>query len=236
MIEPELSDDSTVSDLPWAAVFDAAANVRALGAVQAQGFRAASRLVDRFVKTSNGTAETGPGAATEPADIRQDSGHQDSEHQSEWRPTVDRVIGGWEALATQLTRSLSNSTTAHKPGPVFDVGGAEATGIASLSHGAEGVESAEVWLHNGGAQDLGEVRLRCSDLLAHDGALVGATAVRFDPAVVQLPARSSRGVVISVEVLPQTRPGVYRGTLLVDGHPDIWMPIELSLRSPAHDR
>lgn len=231
MIEPELSDDSTVSDLPWAAVFDAAANVRALGAVQAQGFRAASRLVDRFVKTGNGTAETGSGATTEPADIR-----QDSERQSEWRPTVDRVIGGWEALATQLTRSLSNSTAPQKPGPVFDVGGAEATGIASLNHGAEGVENAEVWLHNGGAQDLGEVRLRCSDLLAHDGALVGATAVRFDPEVVQLPARSSRGVVISVDVLPQTQPGVYRGTLLVDGHPDIWMPIELSLRLPAHDQ
>ena len=38
------------NDLPWASVFDSAANMRALSAVQADGFRAASELVDRFVR------------------------------------------------------------------------------------------------------------------------------------------------------------------------------------------
>ena len=36
------------NDLPWASVFDSAANMRALSAIQADGFRAASELVDRF--------------------------------------------------------------------------------------------------------------------------------------------------------------------------------------------
>ena len=44
-----LSDDGSIGDLPWTAVFDPVANARALSAIQAEGFRAATRLVDRFV-------------------------------------------------------------------------------------------------------------------------------------------------------------------------------------------
>ena len=44
------NDDGTIDDLPWASVFDPAANARALSAIQAEGFRAASRIVDRFVR------------------------------------------------------------------------------------------------------------------------------------------------------------------------------------------
>src|ERR1700722_16222736 len=52
-------DDGTIDDLPWASVFDPAANARALSAIQAEGFRAASRIVDRFVRAveSNSEAE-----------------------------------------------------------------------------------------------------------------------------------------------------------------------------------
>ena len=45
-----LGDDGTIDDLPWASVFDPAANARALSAIQAEGFRAASRIVDRFAR------------------------------------------------------------------------------------------------------------------------------------------------------------------------------------------
>ena len=44
------NDDGTIDDLPWASVFDPAANARALSAIQAEGFRAASRIVNRFVR------------------------------------------------------------------------------------------------------------------------------------------------------------------------------------------
>src|SRR3984957_4436147 len=52
-------DDGTIDDLPWASVFDPAANARALSAIQAEGFRAASRIVDQFVRAvgSNSEAE-----------------------------------------------------------------------------------------------------------------------------------------------------------------------------------
>ena len=45
-----VTDDGTISDLPWAAVFDPVANARALSAIQARGFSAAAQLVDRFVQ------------------------------------------------------------------------------------------------------------------------------------------------------------------------------------------
>ncbi|HEY9302735.1 MAG TPA: hypothetical protein VIO95_00420, partial [Mycobacterium sp.] len=78
-----------------------------------------------------------------------------------------------------------------------------------------------------------DVRLRCSDLLSHDGTLIGADAVRVDTAVVPMPARSSRGVVITVDIAPEVRPGVYRGTLLASGHPDLWLPVMLTVRLPS---
>jgi hypothetical protein len=223
MTERELSDDGTVSDLPWASVFDAAANVRALGAVQAQGFRAASRLVDRFVTARTDTPEADKVGAAESHRIS-----QDADPGEPWRPSVDRLITGWESLAAQLARSLSNSAPPEGQNPVVDVGGAAARGVVSLSGEPGG---AEIWLHNGGAEDLGEIRLRCSDLLAHDGGSVAADTIAFHPAVVPLPARSSRGVVIAVDVPTAAAPGVYRGTLLVDGYPDLWLPVELTLRS-----
>jgi hypothetical protein len=56
-----LGDDGTIDDLPWASVFDPAANARALSAIQAEGFRAASRIVDRFAKAvgSAGNGQSG---------------------------------------------------------------------------------------------------------------------------------------------------------------------------------
>ena len=45
--------------------------------------------------------------------------------------------------------------------------------------GEPGAASTEVWLHNRGGDDLGKVRLRCSDLLAHDGALIESALVRL---------------------------------------------------------
>lgn len=225
MTEQELSDDRAVADVPWATVFDAAANVRALGAVQAQGFRAASRLVDRFVKSGNAGQEkdTPDGAGSGGVSHGGETG-------GESRASVDRLVDGWESLTRQLSRTLSNSVAGERRPPVFDIAGAESSGAVTLVGGADVAAITEVWLHNGGSEHLGEVGLRCSDLLTHDGAVITSGAVRFDPVPVPLPARSSRGVVVGVAVPVGAGPGVYRGTLLVVGHPDIWMPIELTVR------
>jgi hypothetical protein len=87
-------------------------------------------------------------------------------------------------------------------------------------------------LHNGGATDLGVVRLRCSDLLGHDGIVVAAQTVSFEPRAVPMPPRSSRGVLMKVQVAQALRPGSYRGTLLAEGHPDVWLPVALTVLPP----
>jgi hypothetical protein len=90
-----------------------------------------------------------------------------------------------------------------------------------------------VWLHNRGPDDRGDVQLQCSDLLSHEGKVIAADAVHMDTAVVPMPARSSRGVTVTVDIAPEVGPGVYRGTLLAGGHPDLWLPVVLTVRLPS---
>ena len=50
MSEREIGDNGNFADLFFASILDPEANVRRLTAIQAEGFRAASELVDRFVQ------------------------------------------------------------------------------------------------------------------------------------------------------------------------------------------
>jgi len=47
-----------------------------------------------------------------------------------------------------------------------------------------------------------------------------------------MPARSSRGVCVEVDVAEVLPAGVYRGTLLAHGHPDVWLPVLLDVPAP----
>jgi hypothetical protein len=67
------------------------------------------------------------------------------------------------------------------------------------------------------------------DLLSHDGSVISSAQVRFDPDAVTMPARCSRGVAVEITIGDYVAPGRYHGTLLVDGHPDIWLPVVLSV-------
>ena len=74
---------------------------------------------------------------------------------------------------------------------VFDLRTADAAGQVLVETDVPGPVSGEFWLHNGGPDDMGKIRLRCSDLLANDGALIESGCVRFEPDMVAMPARSS---------------------------------------------
>jgi hypothetical protein len=69
-------------------------------------------------------------------------------------------------------------------------------------------------------------------LLAHDGSVIGSDTVTFDPTVVGMPGRSSRGIELKNEVPQGVAPGIYRGTLLAEGHPNLWLPVVLTVRVP----
>jgi hypothetical protein len=217
-------DDGSIADLPWAAVFDPAANVRALSAIQARGFRAATEVVDRFVRiTERGFAS--PAAPTEDED--------DSDGFEPPRiPEIGRIVKSLQKAVTQLgdsARGAAGAARSEEPG--LDLANAATTGEAHLEAAEPGPTVTEVWLHNRGPADMGKVRLRCSDLLSHDGAVIDSSCIRFEPDVVPMPGRCSRGVTIEVDVAQEHSPGCYRGTLLADGHADVWLPVVLNVRS-----
>lgn len=87
---------------------------------------------------------------------------------------------------------------------------------------------AEIWLHNGTERDHERIELHSTELRAHDGASVSAGTVRFEPAVIDLPARSSRGVVVTVAV-GEMPPATYRGIILATNLPQVWVPVELEV-------
>ena len=213
-------DDGSIADLPWGSVFDPAINARALNAVQARGFRAARELVDRFLSmASEADFTTG---TTDP---------ENSEPEREPAGVdLDRVLTSWQGLVGQLADAVRGTGAETRIGPAtFDLRAESATGrvLLETEDGGAAAVSGEVWLHNGGPEDLGKVRLRCSDLLAPDGALNPADCVRFEPDTVPMPARSSRGITMEIDVDDVHPAGTYRGTVLAEGHPDVWLPVTL---------
>lgn len=219
-----MDDDASIADLPWASVFDPAANVRALSAIQARGFRAATEVVDKFVQV----AQRGFAAPTGPDD---ETGASDGgAHENGAVPEIGRIVQSLQNVVTQLGATAMRGATGSSS-PVLDVDNATNTGEASLEADGPGAAVTEVWLHNRGAVDRGVLRLRCSDLLSHTGAVIDASRIRLDPQEVPMPARSSRGVTVEVDVTQDVPPGLYRGTLLADGHADVWMPVTLNLKS-----
>lgn len=235
-----MGDDGSITNLPWASVFDPAANARALSAIQAEGFRAASKLVDRFVgrAAGNGSGVNGNGADAAPGTSVVPLANGNSESLFD-NPDFEQLMKSWWLIAGQFLVGSARLASLPFVGPPsvdpvsLDVVNAHREGILELHVDSPGRASAEVWLHNRGPDDLGEVALRCSDLLTHDGCLVEAAAMRFEPEIVPMPRRSSRGVAVSVDLANTVRPGVYRGTLLADGNPDLWLPVVLAIRMPG---
>jgi hypothetical protein len=221
--------DGSINDLPWASVFDPAANARALSAIQAQGFRAASEIVDRFARIAT-TGLNGKDSSTTSAAPLTDDQRADLFGATDIEP----LIRSWWAMIGQLLLGAAPRTPdgASANSATLDLSNAEANGKLDLAATSPGAAKAEVWLHNRGANDLGQVRLRCSDLLAHDGSVVGSGTVTFNPAAAAIPARSSRGIEVKIEVPQGVAPGTYRGTVLAEGHPNLWLPAVLTVRVP----
>jgi hypothetical protein len=222
--------DGSINDLPWASVFDPAANARALSAIQAEGFQAASALVDRFVRIATTGLNGKDRSTTLVAPLTNDQ-------RADLFGAVDIepfIRSWWSVIGQTLRLSAPRVPDSASPAtPVtLDFSNAEATGQLDLEATVPGAVTAEVWLHNRGAKDLGQIQLRCSDLLADDGRVIRSGVVTFNPAVVPMPGRSSRGIDMKIEVAQDIQPGLYRGTLLAEGHPNLWLPVVLTVRSP----
>jgi hypothetical protein len=228
------NDDGTIDDLPWASVFDPAANARALSAIQAEGFRAASRIVDRFVRAVESNPD-GDTAATPPnADATNGNGAVNGKGAVDGIKEFERLTRAWWSMTGQfLLRSIPATAKTGSESVSLDVGDPGSKRGVNFDVAVGDSASCEVWLHNRGSDNRGDVRLHASDLLSHDGNVIPAGALRIDTAVVPMPARSSRGVTATIDVAADVRPGVYRGTLLATGNPDLWLPVVLTVRLPS---
>ena len=214
-------------DVPWASVFDPAANLRALTTIQAEGFRAASELVDRVVRIAaqrpDGTERSARQATSPSAEQRADLlGATD----------VEPLIKSWWAMAGQFLMGTGAQTPATSPtiAPALDFSAADSAGRVDMDVSPGGTAKSEVWLHNAADDDLGRIRLRCSALMADDGSIIDAAAIRFEPKTVPMPGRSSRGVDVVVKAAKKVPSGLYRGTVLVEGRPNLWLPIAVTVR------
>lgn len=229
MDRTKAAGNGSVNDVPWASVFDPAANARALSVIQAEGFRAASEILDRFVGMVGDGVGNSPAADGGAADIRTDT----------YGPAVG-AVGALEQLTRAWWATIGQLLLRQPPGPAqtsgdsatLDFSNPNTNGQLRVASSGPGEASGELWLHNRGHSDLGSVRLRCSDLLTHDGRQIDSAAVQFDPDVVPMPARSSRGVTVKIVVPQDIQLGLYRGMVLVTGHPDVWLPVVFT-SSPA---
>ena len=173
-------------DVPWASVFDPAANLRALTTIQSEGFRAASEIVDRVVRLAaqrpNGTERSARQATPLSTEQRADLlGATD----------VEPLISSWWAMVSQFLMGTGAQIPAKGPtvAPTLDFSAADSAGRLEMDASPGGTATSEVWLHNAADDDLGRIRLRCSALTADDGAVIDAAAIRFDPKTVPMPGR-----------------------------------------------
>ena len=228
------NDDGTIDDLPWASVFDPAANARALSAIQAEGFRAASRIVDRFVRAVESNSD-GDAAATPPnAAATNGNAAVNGNGAVDGIKEFERLTRAWWSMTGQfLLRSIPATAKPGSESVSLDLGDPGPKRGVNFDVAVGDSASCEVWLHNRGPDDRGDVRLHASDLLSHDGNVIAAGGLQIDTAVVPMPARSSRGVTVTIDVAADVRPGVYRGTLLATGNPDLWLPVVLTVRLPS---
>jgi hypothetical protein len=205
--------------------------------VQRRGLLAADELVDRLVRAVDGDHDDRAG---------QPRAESDAPSSRRGAPALPRVGGaedlmrlwvqflrvGLDAFADLLPFEGAGGPADCAHAALVDTRGV-ATGMVRISvtragsASADGTDTprAEVWLHNGSRAPGPAVALHCGDLRAADGAVLPAASVRFDPPLVDLPARSSQGVGVSVD--GNASPGTYRGVVLATGIPDAWLPIEV---------
>jgi hypothetical protein len=219
--------------LPWGFVLDPAANVRALGDVQRRGLQAARELVDRVVSTIDHSGS--------PPDASRNGARSTGAEQKV--PLGDLMQAWWELAARVMAAvPTTGSTPSSRPAPGEGSIEVDVTGVSlptpwRLRADTSGrlLVPAELWLHNPSSHPVGPIRLSVGDLRASVGTLLGPGCLRFDPSeVVDLPARSARGVVMTLSAGEPLVPGTYRGLVQADGAPNLWVTLEIAVeREPS---
>jgi hypothetical protein len=183
------------------------AGMKAIADIQADGLRAASELLDRVL-------DRDPPVPPAP----------DTSGEREYASLLD----AWASLLERFAAGLARPGEEDVALVPID---SDAVGPAVRIRYADGESSeAEICLQNATGEEAGPLRLVCSALTGPDGTALGGAEVDFAPREVErLPARSSRGVTVSLRAERPLPRGVYRGTVQAAGAPSLWLPVEVTV-------
>lgn len=211
---------------PWRIATDPAANIRALGDVQRRALEAAAAVVDRLVRAVDGPR---PDAGAEPDLSGEPVGAAEIRQLAQvWS---EAMMASVQSLATVAGAVVSPPAPgATSAGPRIDVGGAAPASGLAISGPAGVASRSQLWVHNATGEDRDGLRLHCGDLRSSTGTTIPEGAVTFDPAEIdRLPARSSRGVQVEVQVPRSAPAGAYVGLVMADGLPRAWLPLTVEV-------
>jgi hypothetical protein len=105
---------------------------------------------------------------------------------------------------------------------------ADATDGEVALAGAPGTEAvAAVWIHNRTTAPVDDIVLRMTDLTAHDGRRIAASAASFAPPRLAMGSAASRSSSLSVRVPRSAVPGTYVGHVLATGLPGAALAVSL---------
>ena len=94
--------------------------------------------------------------------------------------------------------------------------------------------SSTLWIHNTTAAPASSLRMHGSELVSHNRDTIPADAWRFEPTEIDIaPPGSSLPVAVDLEVSGDTAPGIYRGQVLVANLPGEYMTVEIEVVQPA---
>jgi hypothetical protein len=198
-----------------------------LSALQRRGIATATEVFERLIEELDGV-ERRPKA---------DAGIKDSDDGGPvdvpaLRAAVARTIDVYAdlfrrtlELYADVVESIARSTGPAAPEP--DRAGAQVA--LAASPGTEAI--ATVWMHNATVAPVEDIALRMTDLTAHDGARIPASAASFVPARVDVGAAASRSSSLSVHVPHSALDGTYVGHVLATGLPGTSLTVSLVVAS-----
>lgn len=193
------------------------ATLRSLNEIQRRGLQAANEVIARL----SSTGASGPlfGAASEE---RVDGSAP------MWDPNrYAAAVEQFAALASVMAGAFGGTPSAPPNGTIaFDP-------LAMPAGQPGGRSTAVLWLHNRSGTPVGRLRPHSGELRSSSGATIPADAVTFDPPEIDaLPDLSSRGLAAAVSIPSDAQSGRFRGVVSVDGHDDLWLPIEVVVETP----
>lgn len=186
--------------------FDPMSGLEKMAAIQAEGLRAASALLERVIgsEPDYGGARSRAGAG----------------------PDYRTLVDAWTELLAQTVAGLA------PPGPHGDFTAPIDRGSPGSAVRLDG-DIVDVWLRNDGREDAGPISLFAGPLVDADDVALEGAEIGFEPRdIAVLPARSSRAVALSVDAGAECRPGAYRGAIQARGAPALWIPLEVVIGKP----